>query len=301
VYGSWSYYAFLQLFYPFKMYASLYPFIVFLFGTSLFLKLLLSIAILNTLHRYFSDSLERSTNRALLSDIGNVTAGIHHDIISPVADIAISLHELEQTRASDDHVLRATNKIRNSLKLISAAIKFIDLIRSNSAQLAKGTNKVNLWNPIARASRLFKSSFPNSEMRIIYVNAEHAIYCLCSFELLVQAFENVIKNAFEAGATKLRVEIHHPAENQDKVNVCFINNGPPLSAEELRNWMIPGWTSKDRGPLRGNTGLGAFMASRIARLHRGQLTIVNDPEKHVSAIFSLPRLQSDSDRTIGSQ
>jgi signal transduction histidine kinase len=80
--------------------------------------------------------------------------------------------------------------------------------------------------------------------------------------LLVHAVRNLLRNALEAGATRVGVHIGGAGEHQITVS----DDGPGLTPTELNRVREPFHTTKPHG-----SGLGLLIARRVAELHGGRL------------------------------
>jgi anti-sigma regulatory factor (Ser/Thr protein kinase) len=87
------------------------------------------------------------------------------------------------------------------------------------------------------------------------------------------AVAELVKNAYDAGATKVIVELKRDASQ----NLVVLDNGFGMSLEQFeRLWMVPGYSEKveaggaAKRPLLGEKGIGRFAADRLAQ----KLTVV---------------------------
>ncbi len=82
---------------------------------------------------------------------------------------------------------------------------------------------------------------------------------------LMRIFQNVLKNAIEAGATRVVTEF---ALKGDKVAVSVADNGPGMDQERIHRVMHGGFTSKENG-----TGLGLSICRHLTGAHGGDFGI----------------------------
>ena len=100
-------------------------------------------------------------------------------------------------------------------------------------------------------------------------------------ELLRRAFENLLRNAGEAGATKISVAAHKGAEHP---YVSVADNGPGLSPKALQNLFVP-----FAGTTRvGGSGLGLPIARELLRVQGGDLVLDKSSMEGACFIVRLP-------------
>jgi signal transduction histidine kinase len=84
------------------------------------------------------------------------------------------------------------------------------------------------------------------------------------FELM-RVFQNLFKNALEAGATRLVVTF---ADNRENVEATIADNGPGMEPEQMKRALHGGFSSKATG-----TGLGLSICRHLVGTHGGSMTL----------------------------
>jgi len=298
LFGSWGLYAIIQFFYPFKLFGEIQILLFSLFVIAFLVKLVSSIALLNILRESFTAASEELRESSVLADIGNLAAGLHHDIATPLGTIDSELSFLAEARQADEVVLQAIKKIRKPVRLIDSAIKFVDFVRQDPEAIAKGFRKISTRDPIEFSVGLFKKRYPKSSLRIIQPPKNSPIYYIrANKDLLAEAFLNIINNALEASAHVVRIYVRRIRSDDPKVEFSFINDGKLLSKEELRYCFNPGWSSKEKGDNKANIGMGLYMCSRIVKMHRGIVEIMNNENgNEVIVQITLPAARHIADK-----
>jgi signal transduction histidine kinase len=100
-------------------------------------------------------------------------------------------------------------------------------------------------------------------------------------ELLERAFENLVRNAADAGGTGGRVWVEVAREAQSVI-VTVADDGPGMPPER-RAEIRPFFTSK-----AGGLGLGLPIALKIVRLHDGTLELGDRSPRGLSVTVRLP-------------
>lgn len=299
LYGSWAAYGILQFFYPFKFFfGSEHLLFYVLFTTAFLVKALNLVALLNVLRQSYGAAQAEVRAASVLADIGNVAAGLHHDIANPLTWIDSELSLLAQKRNSDETVMSAIKKIRKPMQLIDSAIKFVSFIRIDPEAIARNFRRVEAKEPLSLAVSLYRKKYPKSKMRIVSPHDAPTCYIRANPDLLAEAFLNLMNNALEASAQLLRIRIRRVQTVDPQVEYSFMNDGDPLTADERNNCFKPGWSTKEKGGVRANIGMGLYMASKIISIHRGGIDLDNDVSGRVVVVVTMPAAKHVEKREV---
>lgn len=112
--------------------------------------------------------------------------------------------------------------------------------------------------------------------------------------MLRQVLMNLTKNALEAGAHNMIVEISADGSSDgrdNQISLCLGNDGLPIPAEARQSIFIPFFTTK-----RGGSGIGLALSRRLMAQQGGMLDLAtrNHPICHVAFILTLQRTPSPS-------
>jgi two-component system sensor histidine kinase KdpD len=294
LYGSWALYAILQAFYPFKLFPGINDFFLLLFVFAFGLKVVSSIALLSVLREYYREASAELHEASVLADLGNLAAGLHHDLATPIGRIDSEISLLAQSRHGDRIVIQALDNIKKPLSLMHSAIRFVDLMRQDPDQAEQSFRRVNALEPIEFAMGLFKKRFQQSGFRIVPPPPRQSNYYIrANKELLAEAFLNIFKNALEASARVLRISIRKSRTKDGWIEFLFANDGRPITDEEKKLAFKAGWSTKQKSDGTANIGMGLYMCSRIVGMHGGKVTLYNDNETNfVVAAVTLPARKS---------
>ncbi|MDH7500188.1 MAG: ATP-binding protein [candidate division NC10 bacterium] len=235
-----------------------------------------------------------------LSSLGQLAAGLAHEIRNPLNAISMGIQRLRREFAES----LSAQEARDLLQVISSEIRRLDSLVERFLGLARPERVVrgegDLGKILSQLLQLFavearergieiKSSIP-SVLPSIPMDAEG----------IKQAFLNLIKNAMEAmeGACpaterhggSLQVEAH-PLDRQ-WVQITISDSGCGIPAPEQHKIFDPYYTTKKQG-----MGLGLSLAYQIIKAHGGQIEIQSEEGRGTQVRVMLP--VGDSDRKRG--
>jgi PAS domain S-box-containing protein len=204
--------------------------------------------------------------RDRLSSLGEISAGIAHELRNPMAVIAGYTKILSK---------KAESSLAPTVDAISKEIVVMDRIISDFLSFAKpvalAISKVNLKTLIVRC---LNSAYPERTdiVRNIEIQGEPIIGG--DEVLLRQAFINLIQNSAEAmpqgGTLKITASAPSLAEG-GHIDLVFSDTGHGIPADIRDKIFLPFFTTKEKG-----TGLGLAIVHKIVVSHGGGITVDSD-------------------------
>jgi signal transduction histidine kinase len=123
--------------------------------------------------------------------------------------------------------------------------------------------------------------------RIILPTPKTPVTVRGDYDLLHQAFANLVRNAFQAMPGGGEVQIHlEMSEDASSVVLTIADHGVGLADEDLKRVGQPFFTKRG-----GGIGLGFSLARRVITEHGGTLSATSMVGKGTSVIVSLPVFQ----------
>lgn len=196
-----------------------------------------------------------------------------HEIMNTVAPIASLSDALSKAEDVD---------VKAGLETISASskdlIRFVESYRSFT-QVAQPVRKaVMVDEMMERVMRLNKAKASEQGATLTY-NAKAADLLIYADEgQMMLVFNNLIKNAVQAGANSIRITADLNSEDQTVIRVT--NNGKPIPLRQIEEIFIPFYTTKPNG-----TGIGLSLSRQIMIKHHGDLRLEQSDDK--MTIFAL--------------
>jgi two-component system, NtrC family, sensor histidine kinase HydH len=214
-----------------------------------------------------------------LAALGQLSAGLAHEIRNPLGVIKGSAEMLTQKlQASDELARELAGYISTEVNRLSALVtEFLDFARPLHAQL----HPADLIALLDRVLKVVASRFTGDRempepVRIERHYARGLPLVPLDESLCEQAFLNLVQNAYEAmegrGGT-LRIDVQPAIKNdREGVELRLADSGPGVP-EELREEIFnPFVTTKKTG-----VGLGLSIVSKIIDGHRGSIRVDNGP------------------------
>ncbi|MCK5542701.1 MAG: two-component sensor histidine kinase [Desulfobacterales bacterium] len=214
-----------------------------------------------------------------LSAIGEMTAGVSHEIRNPLGIIKSSAELLKKQIVRNglnttipDIIIEESSRLNNIIKdfLDFAKPKMPDLHPCQVEQIVE--KNIAFFLPQAENSRFEIEKKFESNLPEIMVDSS----------MLYQAFLNIFINSFQAtgGTGKVIVEIFF---NGDNIVINFLDQGNGIKEKDLEKIWTPFYTTKDSG-----TGLGLGIVKNIIDAHNGSIEISNRKLKGAKVTIQLP-------------
>jgi PAS domain S-box-containing protein len=239
------------------------------------------------------DMLERKA--AKLDEMGEVAAGIAHEIRNPLASIRGSIQELGrlEMKGADNRRL-AEIVIRESDRLNDIITDFLQYARMKGPVLSNVPLK-----PILEEVVLLLKSRPDAQDVKISLECDGDYTVLADPGQLNQVFLNLGINALEAmsstGSLSINTESSLIPERVQQefggtlprferaVAVSFADTGRGISPEGISKIFTPFYTTKSEG-----TGMGLAVIDKIIAAHHGSIDVISKPEKGSTFRVTLP-------------
>jgi signal transduction histidine kinase len=236
------------------------------------------------------DQQERLLRAARLADIGQLAAGVAHEINTPLASIALRAESLLKS-ASDPRLL-AIESFKNFpryLKTIDEEIfrcKRIIGSLLDFSRVRKPEVKESDLNALAeRAADLVGHQMKLKQVTIS-VKLDPTLPRVPADEgQLRQALIALLMNALDATPSGGRVEIETRREGADSVALTVADSGMGIPRENLDKIFSPFFTTK---PVGQGTGLGLAICHGIVASHGGEIQVESEVDKGTRLSLVLP-------------
>ena len=224
---------------------------------------------------------ERIRKADRLAAIGELSAGIAHELRNPLASISGSIEML----ASE---LELEGENRRLMKLITRESDRLDRIIADFLEFARlrppRKRIISVANCLRDVLTLLHNNVEKSKnVEIEFANNTGEVHVNVDEEQLRQVFTNLAVNSCEAMRDGGRLRISAGQEEPGSVSITFCDNGPGIEEGDIERLFEPFFTTKE-----GGTGLGLAIANRIVAAHGGSIEFKNRTEGGAEFTVVLP-------------
>lgn len=237
----------------------------------------------------------RMVTQARLAAVGELAAGLAHEINNPLAFVRSNLAQLGQHvkslanaegLAAEEHsavALESHEIIHESLRGVDRAAEVVQGVRrfTDAGQPRRQASDLNALMEDALA--MLRPQARSSEVSIEFHPAELPPVP-CSPQDLRQVFLNLLVNAADALGGKGRIEVTTKHADEE-LTVEISDDGCGMSSETLERIFDPFFTTKDVGE---GTGLGLAIAWHIVEAHAGRIEVESIPGVGTTFRLHLP-------------
>lgn len=230
-----------------------------------------------------SKTFERIRGRDRLANLGEMAAGLAHEIRSPLATIRGALAVLtdpgtETDSELDDVIVQEINRLDRVVGT------FLDYARPWTLE-ARTYDVEDLVRSCADAVARQQA---DQEVELAVQVKGEIPPITADADQLERVITNVVQNAYEAlnGKGSIRVAVrtgHADSELEDSVEISVADNGPGMDEATLERVFIPFFTTKDSG-----TGLGLPLCEKLVRGQGGTIQISAKPGEGTLVRVRLP-------------
>jgi PAS domain S-box-containing protein len=210
-----------------------------------------------------------------LSFIGELAAGLAHEIKNPLAGIQGAVDILIRRREPNDPEHEALSGVRHQVQRIDATVRaLLDRARPRTLKLAQISLTELMQTTAALAQAQLSGRVSKNNVNIEFVPPTDDILLKADAAQIEDAVLNLIINAIDAieGDGQVTVTVATvPAPDDEASEEAVIrvsDNGRGISEESQSHIFNPFFTTS-----KGGTGLGLPAVRRIARLHGGHIEV----------------------------
>ena len=233
---------------------------------------------------------ERERLRDRLASLGEMAAGIAHELKNPLAGIEVMAGLLRRQVPDSKDAQSLLADIMSEAKLANAiVVEMLEFVRPIRLQV----ERTNLADVLHQAITLAETKVTRGGAAV-RLDLEPTLPMIDGDQYqLCQVFTNLLTNAFEAldgrGTVAITAAIA-PSEDDPvahaqvpTVVVEVADNGPGVPAEMTDRIFDPFFTSKPQG-----TGLGLAIVSKIVDAHDGRIDVSSSPESGTRFRIAVP-------------
>lgn len=194
--------------------------------------------------------------------------------VTPIASLSEALAGYAGTANSNEESFSGPD-IKAGLETIASSakglIKFVNSYRDLTHLPMPDKKAFYLRELIERVLKLTEEQMSAAGAVCTYTEKSDDILLYADMGQISQIFINMLKNAIQAGAT--RIEITAEIDKAESVVVNISNNGAPISRESQEEIFVPFYTTKQTG-----TGIGLSISRQIMRMHNGTIRLTRSDD-----------------------
>ncbi len=219
-----------------------------------------------------------------LAAMGELTAGVAHEVRNPLGIIRASVQLVEESGADRERVLQATGVIKQEIDRLDKVIKaLLDFGRPS-----KPHRVLTDVGPVIDDVVLFTRQFAGrSNVSIQAAGTKGLPLVLADADQLKQVFVNLVSNAVQAMENRGGTIRLVPSNDDGFVSIAVTDDGPGIPPGDLTKIFDPFYSTRDDG-----TGLGLTMVHRIVDEHDGHIEVKSTLGEGASFVVSLPIARS---------
>ncbi|MBP3949601.1 CheR family methyltransferase [Bacillus suaedae] len=212
----------------------------------------------------------------MLSALGEMAAGIAHEIRNPLTALKGFLQLMQADSASNQQYLGIMSNEFNRIELIINEL--LVLARPHAVTFEAGSVTTILKDVIM----LLETQAIMNNIQLIHSFELELPDIECCDKELKQVFINIVRNAIEAMPDGGNIYISAGLVNE-KVELTFRDEGKGIPKDRLEKIGEPFYTTKEKG-----TGLGMMVSYRIVQSHQGVMKFDSELGEGTTVTIQLP-------------
>ncbi|MBN1473669.1 MAG: hypothetical protein JW914_03555 [Syntrophaceae bacterium] len=231
--------------------------------------------------------MERRLEKAeRLSSLGQLAAGVAHEIRNPLNAISIATQRLKKDfvpaeSGKEEGFNNLSGVIKDEIKRLNGIIEeFLSFSKSRRLEL----RDFSITEILQKIVSLLREEAQDRGVIIETKWRESPAVIPVDINKIQQAFLNLIKNAMESIPAQGKISITVDKEGKDYIIVRISDTGCGMAADEIERIFSPEYTTKEKG-----VGLGIPLASEIIRGHGGEIRVISREGEGTTFEVILPR------------
>lgn len=224
---------------------------------------------------------------AKLASIGELAAGVGHEINNPLAIMSGQIFLVEQELSTETF---STNELIGRIKIIENSIERIANIvkglRAFSRSDEKEITRLDVFDMASETINMLREIYTRDGLEVSLSGQKGEFFVFGNRGKLQQVLLNLISNARDATEGKKNRKIHASLSQEgDLVSLKVSDNGHGIKDIHREKIFNPFFTTKE---LHKGTGIGLTLSRTIMKEHRGRLEFISEVDKGTTFSMMMP-------------
>lgn len=225
---------------------------------------------------------EELVNKEKLASMGQLAAGVAHEINNPLGSILLFADTLHQEAGENDRQREDLRMIvQETLRCKKIVSDLLNFARQQDVLTQDSDVHDILHQAINAVSR--QPSFAQVQI-VTRFNSELPHIQADPFQLM-QVFVNLLNNSAEAMPHGGTLTMETRKQGQEMIEISVADTGGGIPEENLSKLFNPFFTTKPPGK---GTGLGLSIVYGIIKMHRGQISVKSQVGRGTTFTITLP-------------
>ena len=224
-------------------------------------------------------------NREKLASIGEIAAGVGHEINNPLAIIVGNVNVIKNSLSADNII---NERISNSLLKIELSNnrikKIVDGLRTYSRTDSDNFEIISLGEAVSQTIFLVEEIYLSSGVSLSVEIEKSSLFMMGNIGKLQQIIMNLLSNAKDATEGKLRrqISIHVYNHLNHQVVLKISDNGTGIPQKIIDKIFNPFFTTKEFGK---GTGIGLGLVNEFVKAMNGNISVQSTID--VGSLFTI--------------
>lgn len=217
--------------------------------------------------------------------VGELAAGLAHEIKNPLAGIKVSMEVLSSEAKMSDEDKEVLSKVIEEIKRIELLLReLLSFAKPPRPQFMIADIHSIIDKAMALSLKNIQSADSSKEVEVIREFSVPLPETMVDPMQLQQVFLNILFNAVEAmpNGGKLKVKTHYN-KSMETIEIEISDTGKGIDSEALDKLFNPFFTTKPKG-----TGLGLSISKRLIEQHGGTISASNNQMGGATFMIRLP-------------
>jgi len=217
-----------------------------------------------------------------MAAIGQLAAGIAHEIRNPLGIITNALYDLGEVVDSHNPDVKEDLRIaKEEMARVQAIINnLLEFSRESRAEL----ESVDVNDLLRKTLQLMNKSLQSSDVRVVTEFGSLGS-CMANQNALRQVFLNLITNAVQAMPNGGELRLRTAPMLDGRIQLEFTDTGVGIPPEHLNDIFNPFFTTKAPGQ---GTGLGLSVVHSVVKRYRGDIRVESQVEQGTTFTIEFP-------------